>query len=132
MIANRYRLTPQQHQKLSAKAIELYCISDLSDSQYLIANRLRELAILLAEKNNQIANTSSRLAQRGTSLVLERELTEQREQIEDLTQLADDWLKLLSLSQQYPVPSDLSEVLAQVLRSLGLDIFTPAQDLPTP
>jgi hypothetical protein len=122
MIANRYRLTPQQKQKLNAKANELQCISDLSDSQYLIMNRLRELTVLVSEKNNQLVNTRTRLAQRGTSHVLERELTEQREQVEDLIHLADDWLKLLSLSQKTPLQNDLSEVLQEMLRSLGLDI----------
>jgi hypothetical protein len=111
MISNRYRLMPKQQRKLSAKANELQLNSDLADSQYLITNRLRELAILLTEKTNQIANTRSRLAQRGTSQVLSREITEQREQIEDLSQLAQDWLKLLGLCQKKPAQSNLSEVL---------------------
>ena len=129
MIPNRYRFTAEQQQKLSAKANERRLGSDLADSQYLIMNRLRELAILLTEKTNQIINTRSRLAQRGTSPVLEREITEQREQVEDLIQLADDWLKLLSLSQKKPVQNDLSEVLQGMLRSLGLDIHA---NLSTP
>jgi hypothetical protein len=129
MIRNRYRLTPQQHQKLSSKANELRLTSDLADSQYLITNRLRELAVLLTEKTQQIANTRTRLAQRGTSPVLAREITEQQEQIEDLSQLADDWLKLLGLSQKKPAQSDLSEALQEMLRSLGLDIHA---NLSTP
>lgn len=132
MIPNRYRLTPAQQQKLSAKANELRLASDLADSQYLITNRLRELAVLLSEKNHQIVNTRSRLAQRITSPVLERELTEQREQVEDLIQLADDWLKLLNLSQKKPAESDLSEALQEMLHSLGLDLLVPVQDLSTP
>jgi PHD/YefM family antitoxin component YafN of YafNO toxin-antitoxin module len=132
MISNRYRLTPEQQQKLSAKANELRLASDLADSQYLITNRLRELAVLLTEKNHQIVNTRNRLAQRITSPVLERELTEQQEQVEDLTQLASDWLKLLGLCQREPAQSDLSEVLQEMLHSLGLDLLVPVQDLSTP
>jgi hypothetical protein len=132
MIPNRYRLTPQQQQKLSAKANELEWINDLSDSQYLIANRLRELAILLTEKTNQIVNTRSRLAQRGTSPVLEREIAEQREQIEDLTQLANDWLTLLGICQKKPVESDLCEVIQELLHSLGLNLSTRTKNLSTP
>ena len=124
MISNRYRLTPKQQQKLSAQANELRLGSDLADSQYLIMNRLRELAILLTEKNNQIVNVHSRLAQRGTSQVLEREITEQREQIEDLIQLAEDWLNLLGLCRQKPAleMAELSAPLKVMLRSLGLEI----------
>ena len=132
MISNRYRLTPKQQQKLSAKANELRLASDLADSQYLIMNRLRELTVLLSEKNNQIVNTRTRLAQRGTSPVLEREMAEQREQVEDLSQLAADWLKLLNLSLKNPVQNDLSEVLQEMLHSLGLDLLVPVQDLSTP
>lgn len=124
MIDNRYRLTPQQRQKLRAKANEFRLVSDLADSQYLIANRLRELSLLLSEKNNQIVNTCSRLAQRGTSPVLEREITEQREQIEDLTQLGEDWLNLLGLCRQKADLSELSPALKVMLRSLGLKIHT--------
>jgi hypothetical protein len=129
MIANRYHLTLQQQQKLSSKTKELQCISDLSDSQYLIANRLRELSLLLTEKTNQIAHTRSRLAQCGTSQVLEREIAEQREQIEDLTQLANDWLTLLGICQKKPVQSDLSEVIQELLHSLGLNLCPPVQNL---
>lgn len=132
MIRNRYRLTPKQQQKLSAQANELRLASDLADSQYLIMNRLRELTVLLSEKNNQIVNTRTRLAQRGTSPVLEREMAEQREQVEDLSQLAADWLKLLNLSLKNPVQNDLSEVLQEMLHSLGLDLLVPVQDLSTP
>ncbi len=131
-LANRYRLTPEQQQKLSTKAIELRLSRDLADSQYLIMNRLRELAILLTEKTHQIANTRSRLAQRGTSPVLEREIKEQREQIEDLIQLAEDWLKLLGLCQKKPALNELSEALQEMLRSFGLNIHIPMQDLSTP
>lgn len=132
MILNRYRLTPQQQQKLSAKVNELQQMSNLADSQYLIANRLRELAVLLREKNDQFASTQARIKTNGPSDILKRELAQQKEQIEDLLQLGDDWLKLLSLSQKKPVQSDLSEALQEVLRSLGLDILTPAQNLSTP
>jgi hypothetical protein len=132
MIRNRYRLTPKQQQQLSAQANELRLASDLADSQYLIMNRLRELTVLLSEKNNQIVNTRTRLAQRGTSPVLEREMAEQREQVEDLSQLAADWLKLLNLSLKNPVQNDLSEVLQEMLHSLGLDLLVPVQDLSTP
>jgi transcriptional regulator of heat shock response len=115
MIANRYRLTPQQ--KLSAKAHELQCISD---SQYLIANRLRELTVLLKEKRTQFENTQLRIQTKGSSTILERELVQQREQIEDLLQLGEDWRNLLELCSEKPDLTELSAPLKVMLRSLGI------------
>jgi hypothetical protein len=120
MIANRYRLTLRQQQKLSAKANELRLTSDLADSQYLIMNRLRELAVLLKEKNTQFANTQLRIQTNGSSSVLVRELAQQQEQIIDLLQLAEDWRNLLELCHQKPDLSELSPVLKVMLRSLGI------------
>lgn len=114
---NRYRLTPQQKQKLNAKANELECISD---SQYLIANRLRELTVLLREKRNQFANTQLRIKTKGSSPVLVRELAQQKEQIVDLLQLGEDWRNLLELCHQKPDLSELSPALKVMLRSLGI------------
>jgi hypothetical protein len=119
MIRNQYRLTPQQQQKLSAKANELCLISDLSDSQYLIANRLRELAVLLKEKRTQFANTQLRIKTNGSSPVLVRELAQQKEQIEDLLQLGEDWRNLLELCCEKPDLRELSPSLKVMLRSLG-------------
>ena len=124
MISNRYRLTPEQQQKLSAKANDLQCISDLSDSQYLITNRLRELAVLLKEKNSQFANTRLRIQTNGPSALLERELKEQQESVFDLLQLAEDWRNLLGLCREKPVLrlEELAAPLKGMLRSLGLEI----------
>lgn len=116
MIFNRYRLTPQQQQKVSAKANELQYISD---SQYLIANRLRELAVLLKEKRTQFAKTQLRIQTNGSSSVLVRELAQQKEQIEDLLQLGEDWRNLLGLCQK-PDLTELSSPLKVMLRSLGI------------
>ncbi len=120
MIRNRYRLTPQQKQKLSAKANELSLISDLSDSQYLIVNRLHELTVLLKEKRTQFENTQLRIQTKGPSPVLVRELKQQQEQIEDLLQLGEDWRNLLELCHQKPDLTELSPPLKVMLRSLGI------------
>ena len=120
MIFNRFRLTPQQKEKLSAKANELQCISELSDSQYLIANRLRELAVLLREKRIQFTNTQLRIQTNGSSPVLVRELAQQREQMEDLLQLDEDWRNLLELCRQKEDLAELSAPLKVMLRSLGI------------
>lgn len=124
MISNRYRLTPQQQQKLSVKANKHQLISDLSDSHYLITNRLRELAVLLKEKNSQFSNTRLRIQTNGSSALLERELKEQQESVIDLLQLAEDWLNLLGLCRQKPAleMAELSAPLKVMLRSLGLEI----------
>jgi hypothetical protein len=117
MICNRYRLTPQQQQKLSAKVHELQC---LSDSQYLIVNRLRELTVVLKEKRIQFANTQLRIQTKGSSTILERELAQQKEQMEDLLQLGEDWRNLLGLCCEKPDLSELSPALKVMLRSLGI------------
>jgi hypothetical protein len=119
MIPNRYRLTLQQKQKLSAKAHELRLASDLADSEYLIMNRLRELAVLLKEKNTQFANTQLRIQTNGSSSVLVYELAQQKEQIIDLLQLGEDWRNLLELCHQKPDLRELSPPLKVMLRSLG-------------
>jgi hypothetical protein len=124
MICNRYRLTPQQKQKLSAKANELRSIRELSDSQYLIANRLQELAVLLRVKRIQFTNTQLRINTNGSSPVLVRELAQQKEQVEDLLQLAEDWRNLLGLCREKPDLSELSPSLKVMLRSLGLKLHT--------
>ena len=124
MISNRYRLTPEQQRRLSAKANEQQLISDLSDSQYLITNRLRELAVLLKEKNCQFSNTRLRIQTNGSSALLERELKEQQESVIDLLQLAEDWLNLLGLFREKPALklTELSAPLRGMLRTLGLEI----------
>ena len=124
MIQNCYRLTPGQQRKLNAQANKHQLISDLSDSQYLITNRLRELAVLLKEKNDQFANTYLRIQINGSSPVLARELAQQKEQIEDLLQLAEDWRNLLGLCREKPAlkVTELSAPLKGMLRSLGLEV----------
>ena len=124
VIRNRYRLTPQHKQKLSARAHELQCIRDLADSQYLIANRLRELTVLLKEKRTQFENTQLRIQTNGASSVLVRELAQQKEQMEDLLQLGEDWRNLLELCRQKPDLRELSPSLKVMLRTLGLKIHT--------
>jgi hypothetical protein len=75
--------------------------------------------VLLKEKNTQFANTQLRIQTNGSSLVLVRELAQQKEQIIDLLQLGEDWRNLLELCHQKPDLSELSAPLKVMLRSLG-------------
>ena len=115
MIRNRFRLTPQLRAKLKAKAHAAACAEE---ELFLIHLRLSELALLVPLKLLAIRLIRKRIATHGTTQRLECELTEQREQLKDLSQLSRDWLKLISSTQSNFGSSPCSASLNTLLQKL--------------
>ena len=119
MIANRIRLTPQLRAKLKTKAQR---IAKAEEELFLIHLRLSELALLLPLKQLAVAQIRKRIIFSGPSLRLERELAEHQEQIRDLSQLAQDWLKVAERILQPASKSEpLSEPIRNSLQKLGVE-----------
>jgi hypothetical protein len=98
---------------------------DCHEALFLINLRLQELALLVPLKQMHLLLIRKWITAQGSTARLERELVDQNEQIEDLIQLAEDWLTLAELmTQQWPNFSDLSEPIQWKLRSLGIEINT--------
>jgi hypothetical protein len=78
--------------------------------------------LLFAKRDRPLVMTLTQLRIRanGSSPALARELAQQKEQIEDLLQLVEDWLNLLGLCRQKPDLTELSPPLKVMLRSLGI------------
>ena len=113
MIANRIRLTPKLRVKLNAKAHAVACADE---ELFLIHLRLSELALLVPLKLLAIRLIRKRIQTSGTTHRLESELTQQREQLQDLSQLSRDWLRLISGAQ-----TSSSEPLRAMLHQLAVD-----------
>ena len=113
MIANRIRLTPQLRAKVHAKAQTAACADE---ELFLIHLRLSELALLVPLKLLAIRLIRQRIATHGTTQSLDCELAEQREQLKDLSQLSQDWLRSVSAAQ-----TSFSEPLNALLQQLGAD-----------
>jgi hypothetical protein len=105
MNANRFYFTPSQTDKI-----------------FLIQQKLQELALLLLSKRLHVAEIRKRIVFSSSIGCLEQELKEQYEQIEDLTQLAEDWLNFLELLREKPTikPIELSLPFQRTLISLEL------------
>lgn len=118
MIASRLYLAPTRQTKLLSESS-----SEYDEALFLINLRLRELKLLLPLKQLALVQIRKRMASRGASVRLESELADQQEQIQDLTQLAEDWLNIAELITQQPHSlDDLSEPIKRMLQSLGIQI----------
>jgi hypothetical protein len=130
MIRNRFRLTPELRETLRKRHAIAPCSllhPEIEEALFLIRLRLNELTLLVPLKQANLALIRKRIAAQGTTVRLEFDLAEQTEQIQDLLQLAEDWLNLSELIvQQAPSFSDLSEPIQWKLRSLGLQIDAPS------
>ena len=113
MIANRIRLTPKLRAKLNAKAQAAACADE---ELFLIHLRLSELALLVPLKLLAIRLIRQRIATHGSNQRLESELSEQREQLKDLSQLSRDWLRSNPAAQ-----TNFSEPLHTLLQQLADD-----------
>ena len=119
MIANRIHLTPKLRAKLHAKA---QATARADEKLFLIHLRLSELALLLPLKQLAVAQIRKRMIFCGPSPRLERELAEHQEQIQDLSQLAKDWLiQAECIFQSAAKPEALSEPIQNSLQKLGVD-----------
>jgi hypothetical protein len=124
MILNRIRLTPALRAKLPSQGrypLPSRCSAEFDEALFLINLRLRELALLLPLKLLAIKLIRKRMTAHGVTQRLELELAEQREQLKDLSQLSQYWLKLRNLITQQPSSNNLSEPLKAILRRLGVD-----------
>jgi hypothetical protein len=118
MIANRIRLTPTLRAKLHAQT---QAIAKSEEELFLIHLRLRELLMLVPLKLQAIRLIRQRIANHGTTQRLECELAEQREQLQDLSQLSRDWLKSISNTQNNLNSSPYSASLNALLHQLRAD-----------
>jgi uncharacterized coiled-coil protein SlyX len=117
MNASTLCLRPNTSEKLNS------FFSKSDEALFLIELRLKEIALLVPLKQSNVLRIRWRLASRDASPRLESELAEQQEQIQDLTQLAEDWLNIAQLISQHSTSlDDLSEPIKRMLRSLGLNI----------
>ena len=119
MIRNRFYLTPQLRAKVHVKAQAAACADE---KLFLIHLRLSELALLLPLKQLAVAQIRKRMICSGPSPRLERELAEHREQIQDLSQLAKDWLMQAErIIQPASKPEPLLEPMRNSLQKLGVE-----------
>jgi hypothetical protein len=119
MICNRFRLTSTLRAKLLGKAQNT--AAEFDEALFLLKLRLHELTLLLPLKVKAIALVRKRMASQGVTQRLELELAEQREQLKDLSQLFQDWLKVSSfITQNQPSLDSLSEPHKAMLQKLGV------------
>ena len=118
MIANRIHLTPTLRAKLNAQT---QAIAKSEEELFLIHLRLSELALLVPLKLLAIRLIRKRIEIHGATQRLESELSEQREQLKDLSQLSRDWLKTISSTQSNSGSSSCSASLNALLQQLGAD-----------
>jgi hypothetical protein len=123
MISNRVRLNPAVRVKSLGQGCESVprgCPAESDEALFLLKLRLHELTLLLPLKVKAIALVRKRMASQGVTQRLELELAEQREQLKDLSQLFQDWLKLTRfITQQQPnldspTPRTAAPAFAQV------------------
>jgi transcriptional regulator of heat shock response len=100
MISNRFRLktpilreTPRTSRAFNQRA----------DRLFLLQQNLQELTLLLLSKRLQIIEIKRRILVYGSSACLQQALREQQEQVEDLSQLVEDRLKVLGFQLETPV-----------------------------
>ena len=118
MIPNRIRLTPTLRAKRDAQA---QSVARADEKLFLTNLRLSELALLVPLKLLAIKLIRQHIAVHGATPRLESELAEQREQLQDLSQLSRDWLKSISAAKNQP---SSSEPLDALLAKLGVDFNT--------
>jgi hypothetical protein len=121
MNANRFYFTPSLREKLRSDGRAI-ASNQQTDKIFLIQQKLQELALLLLSKRLHVAEIRKRIVFSSSIGCLEQELKEQYEQIEDLTQLAEDWLNFLELLREKPTikPIELSLPFQRTLISLEL------------
>jgi hypothetical protein len=103
------------------------CGDQFGEALFRINLRLRELLLLIPIKELNLALIRKRISAKGHSARLERDLKEQDEQIQDLIQLAEDWLNLAEfITENQPSYQSLSKPLKAMLRQLGVDFERPA------
>jgi hypothetical protein len=133
MIANRIRLTPALRAKLPSQAQRSApCISVESDEALFLAHlRLSELALLMPLKLLAIALIRRRMATQGITQRLALELAEQREQLNDFSQLSREWIKRTDFIARQQPNLDSLEPLKTMLRQLGVDFERSSSTIRT-